>query len=182
MPSLLVCYVSLEREPETVPATAYISLGSNLGGRFANLRRGLELLTRVGTLTAVSSFYETEPVEFTPQPWFINCAAGLETSLPPRGLLEEMLHIEQTLGRVRTQPKGPRTLDLDILLFGDLVIDEPGLKIPHPAMPTRRFVLEPLAEIAHDVCHPLLRKTIRDLLPGLPPGQLVRRLENNPRE
>src|SRR5512143_1199649 len=111
---------------------AYLSLGSNVGNREENLRNAIARLREHGKVGAVSSFYETEPVEVLDQPWFINCAVKLMTEESPQQLLASVLSIEQNLGRVRTRDKGPRTIDIDILLFGDLVVDEPRLKVPHP--------------------------------------------------
>ena len=156
----------------------YLSLGSNLGDRSANLRAAIERLGEAGAIRAVSGFYETEPVELRDQPWFLNCVVALETSDSPEALLQRALAIEQEMGRLRMKDKGPRSIDIDILLFGDHVVEEKerGLKIPHPAMHQRRFVLEPLAEIAPEALHPLLRKTARELLAALAPGQFVRLL------
>jgi 2-amino-4-hydroxy-6-hydroxymethyldihydropteridine diphosphokinase len=153
--------------------TAYLSLGSNLGDRVANLRAAIAALGSLGTVTAVSSFYETEPVEYTRQPWFVNCAVALETEKMPKQLLHAVLKIERDMGRRRNpnQIKGPRPLDIDILLFGSSIVDISGLQIPHPAMPQRRFVLAPLAEIAPEVRHPVLKKSIRELRDELPRGQ-----------
>ena len=153
---------------------AYLSLGSNTGDRATNLNAAITRLSQVGKVVAVSSFYETEPVEFTSQPWFLNCAVAIDTDKTPNGLLQAALAIEQEMGRKRTQEKGPRNIDIDILLFGDEVVDEKGLKIPHPGLPARRFVLQPLAEIAPEARHPVLKKTVRELIAGLAAGQAVR--------
>jgi 2-amino-4-hydroxy-6-hydroxymethyldihydropteridine diphosphokinase len=167
-----------------MPNLAYLSLGSNVGDREQQLREAIARLETEGRIVSVSSFYETEPVEFTDQGWFLNCAVALETAATPERLMTALLGIEQSMGRQRVQKKGPRTIDLDILLFGDAVtghtvVDSPELTIPHPAMQQRRFVLEPLAEIAPEVRHPVLAKTIRELLDKLPPGQLVRKLRKD---
>jgi 2-amino-4-hydroxy-6-hydroxymethyldihydropteridine diphosphokinase len=154
---------------------AYLSLGSNLGDDESNLRNAIARLQTQGQVVSVSSFYETEPVEFTEQEWFLNCAVALETAQTPERLMASILGIEQQMGRERIQKNGPRIIDLDILLFGDLIIESPGLTVPHPAMHERRFVLEPLAEIAPEVRHPVLKKTIRELLEALPAGQAVRK-------
>jgi len=153
----------------------YLSLGSNLGDRAANLNHAIALLAQLGEVVAVSSFYETEPVEVSAQPWFLNCAVKLDTERMPKQLLAGILEIEQDMGRRRTQKNGPRTIDLDILLFGNSIIETQGLTVPHPAMHERRFVLEPLSEIAPEVRHPVFKRTVRELRDGLPPGQAVRR-------
>jgi 2-amino-4-hydroxy-6-hydroxymethyldihydropteridine diphosphokinase len=145
--------------------TVYLSLGSNLGDRAANLRRALELLAspEVG-ITRLSSTYETEPQDLRHQPWFLNIIAEIETTLFPLQLLGRIQKIEKELGRQRVVDKGPRTLDIDIVLFGDSVINTPRLHVPHPRMQDRRFVLEPLAELAPELRHPLTRRTIREML------------------
>ena len=156
--------------------TVYLSLGSNLGDRAANLRDAIERLREAGEVKAVSSFYETEPVDVAAQPWFLNCAVALETDKMPRQLLAATQGIESAMGRRRTQAKGPRVIDIDIVLFAASVVDLPTLAIPHPAMHERRFVLEPLAEIAPEVRHPVFKRKIRELLAALPPGQAVRKV------
>jgi 2-amino-4-hydroxy-6-hydroxymethyldihydropteridine diphosphokinase len=158
---------------------AYLSVGSNTGDRAKNLHEAITRLSQVGKVVAVSSFYETEPVEFTSQPWFLNCAVGIDTDKTPNELLQAALAIEQAMGRKRTQKKGPRNIDIDILLFEDEVVDEKGLKVPHPGLTSRRFVLEPLAEIAAEARHPALKKTVLELLAALPAGQAVRKLERS---
>lgn len=151
----------------------YLSLGSNEGNRAENLDAAISRLRSFGEVVAVSSFYETEPVEFTAQPWFLNCVVKLDTEKTPEQLLAGILDIEQQLGRRRGPQKGPRIIDLDILLFGNSIVKAPGLTIPHPAMHERRFVLEPLAEIAPDMRDPVLKRTVRELLDALPTGQAV---------
>jgi 2-amino-4-hydroxy-6-hydroxymethyldihydropteridine diphosphokinase len=157
--------------------TGYLSLGSNIGDRLANLREAISQLTSAGTVEAVSSFYETAPVEFVQQGWFINCAVALETRLAPAELMKSLLSIERAMGRHRDTPKGPRIIDIDILLYGNAVIATAELTIPHPAMHLRRFVLVPLAEIAPDAYHPVLMRSAEDLAASLPDGEdSVRRL------
>src|SRR5271155_2748301 len=164
-----------------MPNLVYLSLGSNVGDRDTQLRDAQARLGALGRVVAVSSVYETEPVEFTEQAWFLNCVLALETILTPQQLMSAILRIEQEMGRRRTQNKGPRSIDIDILLFGNEIIELKDLTIPHPAMQRRRFVLGPLAEIAPEVIHPILKKTIRELLDALPPGQVVRKLKHEPR-
>jgi 2-amino-4-hydroxy-6-hydroxymethyldihydropteridine diphosphokinase len=147
----------------------YLSLGSNLGNREGYLREAISRLRELGVIRQVSAFYETQPVEVqTEQPWFLNCALAMETELDPSAFLGRMLAVEQSMGRVRTEPKGPRTIDIDILFFGNDVLDTPELTVPHPAMQQRRFVLQPLAEIAPAFMHPVLKRTMQELLDSLP--------------
>lgn len=128
---------------------AYIGAGANLGEREATIRRALELLDAEEGIdvVAVSSFRETDPLGVVDQPRFVNAAAAVETSLAPRELLERLLAVERALGRERRERFGPRTVDLDLLLYGEEVVDEPGLEVPHPRLHERRFALEPLAEL-----------------------------------
>jgi 2-amino-4-hydroxy-6-hydroxymethyldihydropteridine diphosphokinase len=143
---------------------AYVGLGSNIGDREGMLRRALELLGRRARVVAVSSFRETEPWGVAEQPDFVNAVAAIETELRPRELLDDLLSVERELGRVRTGPRfGPRTIDLDLLLYGDLQLDEPGLTLPHPRLHERRFVLEPLFELDPALVVPG-RGTVSDLL------------------
>jgi 2-amino-4-hydroxy-6-hydroxymethyldihydropteridine diphosphokinase len=154
---------------------AYFSLGSNLGNREQNLQEAIRRAKAWGRIVAVSSFYETEPVEFTDQPCFLNCVIALETTADPAQLMRELLRIENEMGRKRTLKKGPRSIDIDILLFGDAVVNTPELTIPHPEMTRRRFVLEPLAEIAPELLHPVSQKTVMQILAELPAGQRVQK-------
>jgi 2-amino-4-hydroxy-6-hydroxymethyldihydropteridine diphosphokinase len=161
----------------TETAGVYIGLGSNLGDRRALLARGLASLTEAGFgLTSQSALYLTEPVDAPPQDWFVNAVAAGHTSLSPEELLAACLEVERGLGRERTVYHGPRTLDLDILIYGDERRDGPGLTIPHPRMHERRFVLAPLCELAPDLCHPRLGATIRELLERCPDRSRVVRL------
>ena len=128
----------------------YVGLGANLGDREATIRRALELLDADPEIdvVAVSTLRETAPVGYVDQPRFLNGAAALETELPPRAVLERLLSVERELGRSRDGPRwGPRTIDLDLLVHGSEVVDEPGLRVPHPRLPERLFALEPLAEL-----------------------------------
>ena len=142
----------------------YLSLGSNVGDREANLRAAIQRLDPL----RVSPIYETEPVDYQDQAWFLNVVVEAETALFPRQLLARTQRIERELGRVRTVPKGPRTIDIDILLYGDVVMRTTELEIPHPRMTERRFVLQPLVDLTPDLRHPVTHKTVRAMLARLP--------------
>ena len=144
--------------------TAYVALGSNLGDKEANLRKALELLEERGVeVVKTSSFICTEPYGVTDQPQFLNGVCEVRTSLVPLALLHTLLEIEQEMGRVRLRHWGERNIDLDLLLYEDVVMDTPELKLPHPDMQNRDFVLLPLAEIAPELVHPILQKSIEEL-------------------
>ncbi|MBI5410451.1 MAG: 2-amino-4-hydroxy-6-hydroxymethyldihydropteridine diphosphokinase [Nitrospirae bacterium] len=164
--------------------TVYIGFGSNLGDRLDFCDRAVTLLSLLphSLVTGVSSLYETEPLpENNPGPqWFLNGIVRLETDLTPQSLLEVCREVEQSLGRDQDHRGGPRTLDLDILLYGTRIINEPGLIVPHPRLHLRRFVLEPLAELAPDLRHPLLNKQVRELLVQLVDRSAVRKLDPQP--
>jgi 2-amino-4-hydroxy-6-hydroxymethyldihydropteridine diphosphokinase len=145
--------------------TIYLSIGSNVGDRETHLARARERLAEndVRVLRA-SGVYETEPRDVPDQSWFLNQVVEAETELFPIQLLSRLQKIERALGRLPTRPKGPRTIDLDILLYGDAIVSVPGLDIPHPRMDDRRFVLEPLAELAPELRHPRTGRTVREML------------------
>jgi 2-amino-4-hydroxy-6-hydroxymethyldihydropteridine diphosphokinase len=160
--------------------TAYLSLGSNVGDREANLRAAIEKLAAPDSrVVRVSPTYETEPVDYTDQRWFLNLVVEAETDLFPMQLLARVARIERALGRVRTVAKGPRTIDIDILLYGRAVVRAKDLEIPHPRMHERRFVLAPLADLAPDLRHPVTRKTVREMLDAAP-AAAVRRVGGGP--
>jgi 2-amino-4-hydroxy-6-hydroxymethyldihydropteridine diphosphokinase len=143
----------------------YLSLGSNVGDRDKLLARTLERLASDDIrVVRVSSVYETEPRDVPDQPWFLNQVVEVETSLFPKQLLARLQKIEIGMGRVRMEARGPRTVDIDILFYGNAIVSTPGLEIPHPRLPDRRFVLEPLAELAPEFRHPRTRQTVREML------------------
>jgi len=153
----------------------YLALGSNLGDRSANLTRAIEALAEIGVrVLRRSSIYETAPVDFLEQPWFLNCVVEAKTSLAPRALLEGLQSIERSLGSKKLIPRGPRIVDLDVLFYGEEVIHEAGMEIPHPRLAERRFVLVPLAEIAPGHRHPVLHATAAELLAAAKDSSAVR--------
>ena len=155
---------------------AFIGLGSNLGDREANVRQAMEQLAHTPETSVVraSSLYDTEPVGVEEQPHFLNAVAQLETQLTPHQLLWNLMLIERRLGRVRSQRWGPRTLDLDLLLYEDLVLDEEDLQIPHPELSKRSFVLVPLVELEPLLVHPVTGETVLALLQRLGARPLVK--------
>ena len=169
----------IQDKVSSVPTIAYIGLGSNLGDKKANCRKAIALLAKSGRVTSVSSLYRTEPMGYADQDDFVNAVVEIETGLSPEALLQQCRSIEDELGRVRTIRWGPRTIDVDILLYGAAMIETPELTIPHPLLHTRRFVLVPLCEIAPQTLHPKLRKTASDLLAELHDHQRVLRCDEN---
>jgi 2-amino-4-hydroxy-6-hydroxymethyldihydropteridine diphosphokinase len=154
----------------------YIALGSNLGDRAENLRAAREQIAAPDLrVLRESSIYETAPRDIEDQPWFLNQVIECETDLFPRQLLARLKKIERAMGRKKRVPKGPREIDLDILLYGDAVVKAPELEVPHPRMTERRFVLEPLAELVPDKKHPGTRRTMREMLSGVS-NQVIKKI------
>jgi 2-amino-4-hydroxy-6-hydroxymethyldihydropteridine diphosphokinase len=155
--------------------TVYLSLGANLGNREANLRAAIEALPPAEVkVTKVSSFYETEPVDYLDQAWFLNCVVEGETKVPALDLLRSLREIEKRMGSNKEFAKGPRLLDIDILLYGDETIETAELRVPHPRMLQRKFVLAPLAEIAPELKHPSWDGSTRELLQTTPDRSQIR--------
>jgi len=164
-------------EQTSSPQIAYLSLGSNIGDREGNLRAALAALDEEGVrVKRVSSFYETEPVDYLAQPWFLNCVAEVETNLDPFELLQSLKALETEMGSKKDFAKGPRKMDLDILLYDDQTIDLPDLQIPHPRMLQRRFVLVPLVELAPSLKHPQWSAPAAQLLAQTSDKSQVRRI------
>ncbi|MBI5085492.1 MAG: 2-amino-4-hydroxy-6-hydroxymethyldihydropteridine diphosphokinase [Acidobacteria bacterium] len=158
---------------------AWIGLGSNLGRRREHLRAALWELGRSGHVLRVSSLYETEPVGAVRQDGFLNAVLCLETQLPPRALLGQLMLVESGRGRVRVERNGPRTLDLDLLFYDDAVIEEAELLVPHPRLHERRFVLVPLCELAPGLLHPVLKRSLGDLLEAVEDRSAVIEVEKS---
>ena len=160
-------------------AKTYLSLGSNVGDRHANLREAIAALERIGVrVLRVSSIYETEPVDYLHQGWFLNCVVEAETALEPLALLCALRGIEVAMGSTKPVPKGPRLIDMDVLLYGNETVDTAELQVPHPRMRSRRFVLVPLAEIAPELRHPSWNETVQELLAGTPDRSAVRLVDD----
>lgn len=155
-------------------ARVHLGLGANLGDRLATLRAALASLEQLGRVVARSSVWETEAIG--PPPDYLNAVVELETALEPAPLLEALLGIEEQNGRVRTGKDAPRTLDLDVLLWGDRIVEHEQLRVPHPRLAERSFVLEPLAEVAPEAIHPTLHRTVEELRARLSPSKRARRL------
>ncbi|HEX2666552.1 MAG TPA: 2-amino-4-hydroxy-6-hydroxymethyldihydropteridine diphosphokinase [Candidatus Acidoferrum sp.] len=158
--------------------TVYLSLGSNIGDRENNLRKAIRALTEANVrVTRVSSLYETEPVDLREQPWFLNCVVRGETETPALDLLRALRGIEAHMGSEKLVPKGPRLIDIDILLYGDATVDRPELQVPHPRMLQRKFVLVPLAEIAPNLKHPSWAGTAKHIVSNLADASAVHKFE-----
>ncbi len=156
--------------------TAYLGLGSNLGERTENLAEAQRRLASDRlVVTRASSIWETAPRDVLDQPWFLNQVIEVETSLFPRQLFLRVKRVEREMGRVTVQPKGPRLIDIDVLLYGSAVVRTADLEIPHPRIGERRFVLEPLVELAPELRHPVSKRSLRELLTGVA-GQAARRV------
>jgi len=156
----------------------FLSLGSNIGDRVAHIRKALELLPNVGVeVRRVSSFYRTEPVDFLPQRWFVNCVVEVGTDVMPRRLLKTLQSVERALGRRPGVAKGPRPIDIDILLYENVVVRSALLTIPHERLSERRFVLIPLRELAADLRHPVTQRTVVEMLHDTPDTSQVVRLK-----
>ncbi len=171
---MFVCVYNHVSVPQA--KTIYLSVGSNVGDRAAQIARAVEALAVAGVSVARrSSLYATEPVDVRTQSWFLNCVLEAETDLMPRQLLHALQEVERALGRKKLVRRGPRAIDIDLLLYGASVVRVAGLEVPHPRMAERRFVLVPLAELAPTLRHPTLHKTVTELLAETPDRSSVRR-------
>jgi 2-amino-4-hydroxy-6-hydroxymethyldihydropteridine diphosphokinase len=174
---------SMDRKREKLEHTTaseiiFLSLGSNVGDRKENLHAAIVALAGAGiTVKRVSSIYETEPVDYLDQPWFLNCVVEGQTSTPAIPLLRKLRALEQRMGSQKLVARGPRLLDIDILLYGQQTIDAPELQVPHPRMLSRRFVLKPLAEISPDLKHPSWNGSAAELLKNLADHSVVKRTD-----
>jgi 2-amino-4-hydroxy-6-hydroxymethyldihydropteridine diphosphokinase len=158
----------------------FLSLGSNVGDREKNLRDAIAALPELGVqIKKVSSIYETEPLDLLEQPWFLNCVVEGETTVPPAALLKELRELEKRMGSKKPVARGPRLIDLDILVYGLQTINSPELQVPHPRMHVRRFVLAPLAEIAPDLKHPSWRGNAAELLDALKDKSAVKKINGD---
>src|SRR4030042_2792233 len=153
----------------------FLGLGSNIGKKEANIKKALYLLSEIGEVKKTSHLYLTEPVGIIKQDWFLNCAVQIETNMDPQKLLTALKSIERKLGRIKTVKNGPRTIDIDILFYGDRIVKKTHLVIPHPFLQDRLFVLQPMMDLAPSFIHPLLKKSIQDLYTNHPKSQKVQR-------
>lgn len=170
--------MSVSKSQGAKAVEAFIGIGSNEGQREWNVARAVEALSDSVEVLSVSSMYETEPMYLENQPWFVNCVARVRTVMSPRELLGVVKEVEESMGRRRGKRFGPRVIDLDILLYGDQVISDEGLEIPHPKLQERAFVLAPLVEIAPEVVHPLSGESASEMLRKLHTVKVVRRLSD----
>jgi 2-amino-4-hydroxy-6-hydroxymethyldihydropteridine diphosphokinase len=155
----------------------FLSLGSNIGEKEDNIRKALCLISEIGEVKKTSHLYLTEPVGTIKQDWFLNCAVQIETDKNPQKLLTALKSIERKLGRVKTVKNGPRTIDIDILFYGDRIVKTAHLVIPHPFLQDRLFVLQPMMDLTPSFVHPLLKKSIQDLYTNHPKSQKVQRFK-----
>jgi 2-amino-4-hydroxy-6-hydroxymethyldihydropteridine diphosphokinase len=160
--------------------TAYIGIGSNMGDPQQNCLEAIEWIGALDEcrIISVSGFYLTEPVGVVAQDWYVNSAVSVSTAMPARDLLKALLQVEKDMGRVRIEKWGPRVIDLDLLLYHDEMLDEPEIKVPHPLMHMRKFVMVPMMELAPDLVHPVFGKTMTELCREITgEGQIIKRLE-----
>jgi len=154
----------------------YLSIGSNLGNRIINCKKSLREISRISIITSISSLYETEPIGNSNQPRFINLAVSINTRLPSPLLLEMIKKIETNIGRFKNEKWGPRIIDIDIIFYNNICINQSSLVIPHPSAHSRRFVMEPINEIAPNLIHPVLKRDITTLLKGVKQKQFIRKV------